>query len=73
MQRIPPSTRMREALTAQLQAAPRGHPLRQFVARAAEDLLQVGLEEQVAAVLGRGHDERGPPRAAGGTAPAPIG
>lgn len=59
MQRIPPSVHMREALTAQLQAAPLGHPLRQFVARAAEYMLQVGLEEQVAAFLGRGHYERG--------------
>lgn len=60
MQRIPPSTQMREALMAQL--ATRGakaHPLRQFVARAAELMLQVGLEEQVEAFLGRGYYERG--------------
>ena len=30
-------------------------PPRQFVARAAEYMLQVGLEEQVAAFFGRGH------------------
>ena len=60
MQRIPPSTQMREALTAQFQAGRAGHPLRQFVARAAEFMLQVGLEEQVAAFFGRGHYERTP-------------
>ena len=60
MQRIPPSTHMREALTAQFQAGRAGHPLRQFVARAAEFMLQVGLEEQVAAFFGRGHYERIP-------------
>ena len=42
MQRIPPSPQMREALTAQVQAGHAGHPLRQFVARVAEILLQVG-------------------------------
>jgi transposase-like protein len=51
---------MQQALTEQLHAGSRGHPLRQFVARAAELLLQVGLEEQVQAFLGRGHYERGP-------------
>ena len=60
MQRIPPSTQKREALTAQFQAGRAGHPLRQFVARAAELMLQVGLEEQVAAFFGRGHYARGP-------------
>ncbi len=60
MQRIPPSTQMREALRAEFQAGRAGHPLRQFVARAAELLLQVGLEEQVAAFFGRGHYERTP-------------
>ncbi|MGH7395769.1 MAG: transposase, partial [Candidatus Methylomirabilales bacterium] len=60
MQRIPPSPQMQEALTSDLQAGIQGHPLRQFVARAAQLLLQVGLEEQVNAFFGRGHYERGP-------------
>jgi transposase-like protein len=58
MQRIPPSTQMREALTNDLHAGFTGHPLRQFVRRAAEYLLQVGLEEQLEGFLGRGHYER---------------
>ena len=58
MKRIPPSVQMQQALTQQLEAGIQGHPLRQFVARAAELLLQVGLEEQVKAFLGRGHYER---------------
>jgi putative transposase len=58
MQRIPPSAQMQEALRQNLQAGFAGHPLRQFVRRAAELLLQVGLEELVTSVLGRGHYER---------------
>lgn len=58
MKRVPPSVQMRQALTQDLQAGFAGHPLRQFVRRAAELLLQVGLEEQVDAFLGRGHYER---------------
>jgi len=49
---------MQEALTRDLQAGFAGHPLRNFVRRAAEFLLQVGLEEQLEAFLGRGHYER---------------
>jgi transposase-like protein len=49
---------MQEALRQNLQAGFAGHPLRQFVRRAAELLLQVGLEELVTSVLGRGHYER---------------
>lgn len=59
MKRIPPSIQMQQALMQNLHAGIQGHPLRQFVARAAELLLQVGLEEQVEAFLGRGHYERG--------------
>lgn len=62
MQRIPPSTQMREALTTDLHAGFQGHPLRQFVRRAAEYLLQCGLEECVTEYLGRQPYER----AAGG-------
>ena len=58
MKRIPPSTQMQEALRTDLTAGFAGHPLRQFVRRAAEYLLQVGLEDVVTAVLGRGHYER---------------
>jgi putative transposase len=58
MKRIPPSTQMQEALHHDLTAGFAGHPLRQFVRRAAELLLQVGLEDVVTAVLGRGHYER---------------
>ncbi|HSB78784.1 MAG TPA: IS256 family transposase [Candidatus Methylomirabilis sp.] len=58
MQRIPPSTQMQEALRSDLVAGFAGHPLRQFVRRAAEFLLQVGLEDVVTSVLGRGHYER---------------
>ncbi len=58
MQRVPPSAQMQEALRQNLQAGFAGHPLRQFVRRAAELLLQVGLEELVTSVLGRGHYER---------------
>jgi transposase-like protein len=58
MHRIPPSTQMREALRHDLAAGFAGHPLRQFVRRAAELLLQIGLEEVVTALLGRGHYER---------------
>ena len=36
MQRVPPSTQMQAALTAQFQAGHGGHPLRHFVARAVE-------------------------------------
>jgi len=58
MQRIPPSTQMQEALRSDLTAGFTGHPLRQFVRRAAELLRQVGLEDVVTTVLGRGHYER---------------
>jgi len=58
MQRIPPSAQMQEALRGQLQTGFAGHPIRQFVRRAAELLLQVGLEELVTHLLGRGHYER---------------
>jgi transposase-like protein len=65
MKRIPPSTQMREAVMNQLQAraaaVPAGpaQPLRAFVARAAELILQVGIEEQLAGFLGRAQYERG--------------
>jgi transposase-like protein len=49
---------MQEALPADLAAGFTGHPLRQFVRRAAKLLLQVGLEDVVTSVLGRGHYER---------------
>jgi transposase-like protein len=49
---------MQQALTQDLQAGFAGHPLRQFLRRAAEYLLQVGVEDVVTAVLGRGHYER---------------
>jgi hypothetical protein len=39
MKRIPPSTQMQEALRQDLSAGFAGHPLRQFVRRAAELLL----------------------------------
>jgi transposase-like protein len=58
MKRILPSVQMREALSADLQAGFAGQPLRQFVRRAEEYLLQVGVEDVVTAVLGRGHNER---------------
>lgn len=58
MKRVPPSTQMQEALRQDLTAGFAGHPLRQFVRRAAELLLQVGLEDAVTSVLGRGHYER---------------
>ena len=58
MQRIPPSAQMQEALRTNLTAGFAGHPLRQFVRRAAEFLLQVGLEDVVTSILGRGHYER---------------
>ncbi len=58
MQRVPPSVQMQQALTQDLQAGFAGHPRRQFVRRAAEYLLQVGVEDVVTAVLGRGHYER---------------
>jgi transposase-like protein len=49
---------MQEALRQNLAAGFAGHPIRQFVRRAAELLLQVGLEDAVTSVLGRGHYER---------------
>jgi putative transposase len=58
MQRIPPSAQMQEALRHDLHAGFTGHPLRQFVRRAAELLLQVGLEEVMTSLLGRDHYER---------------
>jgi transposase-like protein len=64
MQRIPPSTQMREALMTQLELGtptlPGGpaQPFRAFVARAAELVLQVGIEEQLTSFLGRGPYER---------------
>lgn len=60
MKRVPPSVQMQQALTQDLQAGFAGHPLRQFVRRAAQLLLQVGLEEQVEAFFGRGPYERNP-------------
>ena len=61
MKRIPPSVQMREVLMHQLTTrGAKGHPLRGFVARAAELMLQVGVEEQVAAFFGRDHYERNP-------------
>jgi len=60
MQRVPPSIQMRRALTQDLQAGFAGHPLRQFVRRAAEYLLQCGLEECVTELLGRQPYERTP-------------
>lgn len=51
---------MREALTAEFDAGVAGAPLRQFVARAAELLLHVGLEAQVAAFFERAPYERRP-------------
>lgn len=56
---------MGEALTEDLQAGFTGAPLREFAARAAELMLQVALEEQVAAFLSRGHYERGARERAG--------
>ncbi len=58
MKRIAPSVQMQQALTQDLWAGFAGHPLRQFVRRAAELLLQCGLEELVTSLLGRGHYER---------------
>lgn len=60
MRSVPPSVQKREALTAELDAGVAGAPVRQFVARAAELLLQVGLEAQVAAFFGRAPYERAP-------------
>lgn len=60
MQRIPPSTQMQKALRHDLQAGFAGHPLRQFVRRAAELLLQTGVEEVAEAFLGRAPYERNP-------------
>jgi len=51
VKRIPPSLQMQQALTHDLQAEFAGHPLRQFVRRAAELLLQCGLEEPVTELL----------------------
>ncbi len=58
MNKVPASAQMQEALRTRLTAGFAGHPLRQFVRRAAERLLQVGLEEVVTTVLGRDHYER---------------
>jgi len=58
MKRVPPSTQMQEALRQDLTAGFAGHPMRQFVRRAAELLLQVGVEDLVTTTLGRGHYER---------------
>jgi transposase-like protein len=56
---------MREALSHDLHAGFAGHPLKQFVRRAAEYLLQAGLEECVTALLGRQPYERAPGVSAG--------
>jgi len=58
MKRIPPSTQMREALSHDLHAGFAGHPVKQFVRRAAEYLLQWGLEECLTEFLGREAYER---------------
>ncbi len=58
MKRIPPSAQMRETLRHDLEAGFAGHPIRQLVRRAATLLLQLGLEELVTSLLGRGHYER---------------
>ncbi len=65
MKRIPPNTQRQEALCQDLIAGFAGHPLRQFVRRAAELLLQVGLEDVVTSILGRGHYERAEGEATG--------
>jgi len=49
---------MQQALTQDLQAGFAGHPLRQFLRRAAEYLRQVGVEDVLTAVRGRGHSAR---------------
>jgi transposase-like protein len=56
---------MQEALRTDLAAGFAGHPLRLFVRRAAELLLQVGLEDVVTTILGRGHYERADGEATG--------
>jgi transposase-like protein len=58
MQRIPPSTQMREVLSHDLQAGFAGHPLKQFARRAAELLLQTAMEEALTEFLGRETYER---------------
>ena len=70
MKRMPPSVQMQQPLTEQLHAGSQGHPLRQFVAHAAELLLQIGLAEQVDSFLkrrdyGRGTTARGARRTQG--------
>ncbi len=59
MRRVSPGVQMQQALTRGLQAGAQGHPLRHFVARVAELLLQVGPEEQAEACMGRDHYEQG--------------
>jgi transposase-like protein len=56
---------MREALSHDLHAGFQGHPVKQFVRRAAEYLLQCGLEECVTELLGRQPYERAPGASAG--------
>lgn len=65
MKSVPPSVVMREELEADLRAGAAGPPLRQVVARAAQLMLHVGLEEPVAAFFGRAPYERHPDAPAG--------
>jgi hypothetical protein len=59
MKRIPPTVQMRQALTEQLQVGFTGHPLRQFVARVAEPMVQADLEAQVKAFFDGEHYAHG--------------
>lgn len=64
MRRVPPSVRLKEEITGLLQGmgpapAPDEPPMGGFVGRVARYMLQVAIEEEATAFLGRGHYRRG--------------
>lgn len=65
MRRVPPSIRLKEEFVSAMKDATTEHPMRNFVQRSAQLLLQTAIEEQVEEFLGRGHYERGERRRRG--------
>ena len=62
MRRVAPSVRMKEAIDAMLTGQPAGEgeaPMRGFVQQVARYMLQVGIEAEATAFLGRDHYRRG--------------
>jgi putative transposase len=68
MRRVAPSVRLKEAIDAMLTGQPAGEaetPMHGFVQQVARYMLQVGIEAEATAFLGRDHYRRGERRRAG--------